>query len=136
MNPTFILITLVVLVLLGVLMYNYLEYGKLVVKPEERKQDILPGNYFKGYRRIAMEPEKELVEGDCHSCRHAVAYVTWHCDRRNEGCKWEPAYRWSEMSFSDKLSSWTLDRKYALPVNDYLYIGGERDVNNERTSSS
>ena len=61
----------------------------------------IPNNYFRGYRRIAMTAAEITEPGKCWSCKHAVAYHRWHCDRGNEGCRYERCYVREELSPAD-----------------------------------
>ncbi|MCZ8254438.1 MAG: hypothetical protein O9327_02000 [Polaromonas sp.] len=57
---------------------------------------VVPSAYLEGcYRRLGKTQQEIAAQsGECGSCRHAVAYVTWHCDRlrANLDCVWTPCY--------------------------------------------
>lgn len=66
----------------------------------------IPDNYLDGYRRCVM-PNQEITPEHtgyphCYTCRHSIAYVSWWCGR-DEGCKWEPAFKYHKAKFLDKL---------------------------------
>lgn len=65
----------------------------------------IPNSYFKGYRRLAdsIEDTERPTLNKCSTCRHAVAYVTWHCDRK-DGCKWERCYVKTELTKADLMA--------------------------------
>ena len=56
---------------------------------------VLPDNYLRGYRRLAKTvAELEWEYGSCTSCKHAQAFITWHCERYGNrlNCHYEPCY--------------------------------------------
>ena len=65
----------------------------------------IPDKYFVGYRRLALTANE--VQGErCWNCRHAVAYVTWWCDRMPLGCEWERCYVAEELTAADVKVGW------------------------------
>lgn len=61
----------------------------------------IPDSYFKGFRRLA-KTRSEVTEQKCWTCKHAVAYRTWHCDLPlSEPCKYEMCYIKDEISIDD-----------------------------------
>lgn len=62
----------------------------------------IPYYYFRGYRRLAQtRAQIDELGQECSTCRHAVAHVTWHCDRQDGGCAWQPCYVADELTRAD-----------------------------------
>lgn len=57
--------------------------------------------YFKGYRRLAESQEEiDSLGNHCWTCRHSVAFVTWHCDKTSK-CNYEQCYIKSKLTRAD-----------------------------------
>lgn len=72
----------------------------------------VPDSYLKGYRRLAESKQHALEhQGKCYACKHAVAYVTWHCEKQ-DGCKWEPCFSKEEIGAKGWLSKLFLSSRW------------------------
>lgn len=76
-------------------------------------------DYLRGYRRLAKTKGDALAhKGQCFSCRNAVAFVGWHCDRI-DGCRWEQCYSREEITSADmKGGKGMITRWVGLPGDD------------------
>lgn len=73
-------------------------------------------SYFRGYRRLA--PTASMAErGVCWTCKHAVGFVTWHCDLlfARQPCQWERCYAADELSKADLKAGYKNARWIGLP---------------------
>lgn len=62
----------------------------------------IPESYFRGYRRLAdTRAQIEELGRECSTCRRAVAFLTWHCDRRDAGCEYQPCYIADQLTRAD-----------------------------------
>lgn len=72
-------------------------------KPNSKVKKIavrnIPDSYFTGYRRLA-NTRSEITEEKCWTCRHAIAYRTWHCDLKTK-CSYQTCYIKDEISEDD-----------------------------------
>ena len=100
---------------------------------EERKAQArwtIPHDYLKGYRRL-LPRVADIEEGKCWACRHAVAYVSWWCDRAEQGCKFEPCYTIETTTKRDRCSDrWIvgvppLPREKSDGVKDQKEVDGD-----------
>jgi hypothetical protein len=77
-----------------------------------QQKRTIPDSYFDGYRRLAETPD-QVVGQHCHNCRHAVAYVSWWCDRKDLGRKWSRCHAATEITKADRRAGG--DRWIGLP---------------------
>lgn len=92
----------------------------LLQRIDSRKADRtrrIPNSYFKGYRRLA--PTASATEpGRCWCCKHAVAHVTWHCDRARQVCEWERCYSRDELTQADYQAGRLREKWLGLPSRE------------------
>ena len=72
----------------------------------------LPPEYLRGFRRLANSAT-DIEKDRCFTCRNAIGFVTWHCSRAGQGCKWEPCFIRSELTWRDRYS----DKWIGMPDN-------------------
>jgi hypothetical protein len=82
-----------------------------------------PHGYFSGYRRLA-ETASSITEEKCWTCRHAIAFVTWHCERKGE-CDYKRCYVKDEITKADfeageNYKGLGVSRWCGLPPNDHV----------------
>lgn len=68
---------------------------------KEKDRQTIPEGYLKGYRRIC-KTANEVTENKCWTCKNAIAFVTWHCEK--EKCAYERCYAADEISKIDLYS--------------------------------
>jgi hypothetical protein len=83
----------------------------------ERNKQKIPEGYLRGYRRLC-NTASEVTENKCWTCKHAIAFVTWHCEK--EKCEYERCYSEDEISkidlYSGKLKGHWLE--IPPPINE------------------
>jgi hypothetical protein len=88
--------------MINILKHHYNRFLQWRARCAANRVRHIPNEYFKGYRRLAKTPEDVMShKGKCFACKHAVAYVTWHCDMIKHGCKWEPCHNMKELTTAD-----------------------------------
>lgn len=83
----------------------------------------IPGNYFRGYRNLALTRDDIKKQG-CTTCKHALGALRWHCDMPS--CKWESCYVADEITAADLnagkssfLDLWLGDKWILIPSEEW-----------------
>ncbi len=76
----------------------------LIAEWRDRTHRTVPDAYFRGIRRLApTAAERDAYKGRCFTCKHAVAFRSWWCERYGENlpCEWSPCYARDEITKAD-----------------------------------